>query len=133
MPTNRVSGSGRSMPSLTSTAIPSKARSVAVVLGAATWLLVGAVGAAVAQADDLLVLNGDSVALGGAHQYGLVYIDGGLNLTGDTSISADSIYIGPDAYLDTCYVDDAHQNGCTSGRSLTLSAGGPVTVAQGIN
>ncbi|MHB8695256.1 MAG: beta strand repeat-containing protein [Solirubrobacteraceae bacterium] len=121
------------MPSITPTVIPSKVRFVAVLLGAATWLLVGAVAAAVAQADDLLVLNGDSVALQGAHQYGLVYIDGALKLTGDTSISANSIYIGPDAYLDTCYVDDAHQNSCTSGRSLTLSAGGPVTVAQGID
>ena len=59
-----------------------------------------------ARADDLLVLNGDSETLSGSAQYGMVYIDGALRLAGDTldHRETSSIYIGPDAYLDTCFV-----------------------------
>ena len=40
-----------------------------------------------ASASDLLVLNGDPPAmLSGTLQYGIVYIDGELRLTGDTTI-----------------------------------------------
>jgi len=82
-----------------------------------------------AHADDLLVLNGDSETLSGSQQYGLVYIDGDLRLAGDTSISASSIYIGPDASLISCFVAGTGDNGCTAGRSLTLQSSGPLTVA----
>jgi hypothetical protein len=89
--------------------------------------------AGTAKADDLLVLNGDSETLSGSVQYGLVYIDGALRLAGDTAISASSIYIGPDAYLDTCFVAGTGDAGCTAGRSLTLRSSGPLTIATGID
>jgi hypothetical protein len=89
--------------------------------------------APVASANDLLILNGDTVTLSGNQSYGLVYIDGTLQLTGDTSITANSIYLGPDAYLDTCYVPGSGDGACTAGRSLTLSSSGPLTVATDIN
>jgi len=39
----------------------------------------------IASADDLLILNGDSVTLSGNQNYGLVYIDGGLVLAGPSA------------------------------------------------
>ena len=90
-------------------------------------------GVSAARADDLLILNGDSITLSGSHSYGLVYVDGAMRLSGDTSISATSIYIGPDAYVATCFVAGVGDNGCTSGRSLTLSSSGRLTVASGID
>ncbi len=89
--------------------------------------------ASAAQADDLLLLNGDSVTLSGTHQYGIVYVDGALRLAGDTSISAASIYFGPHTYLATCFVAGTGDNGCTAGRSLALRASGPLTIARGID
>jgi hypothetical protein len=87
-----------------------------------------------ASAADLLVLNGDPpVTLSGSVQYGLVYVDGELRLTGDTQINAASIYIGPDASIDTCYVPGSGDGQCTAGRSLTLVSAGPLTVAPAIN
>jgi hypothetical protein len=87
-----------------------------------------------ASAADLLVLNGDPPeTLSGTQQYGLVYIDGELRLTGDTTIDAASIYIGPDAEIDTCYVPGSGDGQCTGGRSLTLDSSGPLTVATGID
>ena len=86
-----------------------------------------------ARADDLLVLNGDTQTLSGTQQFGLVYIDGELQLTGDTTINASSIYIGPDASIDSCYVAGTGNDSCTAGRSLTLDSSGPLTVATGIN
>jgi hypothetical protein len=86
-----------------------------------------------ARADDLLLLNGDSATLSGNLQYGLVYIDGDLQLAGDTSITANSIYIGPDANLITCFVATVGDDGCTTGRSLSLQTTGPLTVATGID
>ena len=74
-------------------------------------------GVSAAHADDLLILNGDTIALSGSHQYGLVYVDGEMRLTGDTAISAASIYIGPNATLSTCFVAGGGDNSCTSGRS----------------
>ena len=88
-----------------------------------------------AAAGDLIILNGDTVTLSpGSYNYSFVVIDGTLRLTGNTTISASSIYFGPDAYLDTCWVPSGSsgQGGddCTAGRSLTLNAnGGPLTVA----
>src|SRR5581483_10585269 len=133
MPTSRVPDPSMLLTSPDRSVLaPRRTARLARVTVLATFPTLG-VGVSAAQGADLLVLNGDSVTLQGSNQYGLVYIDGGLRLSGDTSISASSIYIGPDAYIDTCYVDDAHQDGCTTGRSLTLSASGPVTVAQGID
>ena len=86
-----------------------------------------------ARADDLLLLSGDSVTLSGNLQYGFVYVDGDLRLAGNTSITANSIYFGPNAYLVTCFVAGTGDNGCTAGRSLTLHSGGPLTVATGID
>jgi hypothetical protein len=87
-----------------------------------------------ASAADLLILNGDPPAtLSGAQQYGIVYIDGALRLTGDTTINAASIYFGPDASIDTCYVPGTGDGQCAGGRSLTLNSSGPLTVATGID
>jgi hypothetical protein len=110
---------------------PSALRRVAIALVAASVTLL--LGASVARADDLLILNGDSVTLSGGHQYGFVYVDGDMRLTGDTSISANSIYIGPNAYLATCFVAGVGDNGCTSGRSLTLSSTGKLTLSGRID
>jgi hypothetical protein len=87
-----------------------------------------------ASAADLLVLNGDPpVTLSGSVQYGIVYVDGQVRLTGDTLISAGSIYIGPDASIDSCYVPGSGDGKCVGGRSLTLASSGPLTVAAGVD
>lgn len=89
---------------------------------------------AAASAADLLVLNGDPpVTLSGAQSYGIVYIDGELRLTGDTTIDAASIYFGPDARIDSCYVPGVGDGQCAGGRSLTLHASGPLTVTPGVD
>ncbi len=88
--------------------------------------------AGAARADDLLVLNGDTETLSGDQSFGLVYIDGDLQLTGDTTISGASIYIGPDASIDSCFVVGSGDT-CPAGRSLTLNSSGPLTVATGID
>ncbi len=111
---------------------PTRARTLLVAVLLAVTLVLG-VSAGVARADDLLVLQGDSETLSGNVQYGLVYIDGDLRLAGATTISANSIYIGPDAALITCFVVGTGDNGCTAGRSLSLHAGGSLTVATGID
>ena len=89
---------------------------------------------AAASAADLLVLNGDPpVTLSGAQSYGIVYVDGEVRLTGDTTINAGSIYFGPDAQIDTCYVPGSGDGQCVGGRSLTLHSSGPLTVATGVD
>jgi hypothetical protein len=89
---------------------------------------------AAASAADLLVLNGDPPAtLSGDESYGIVYVDGEVRLTGDTTINAGSIYFGPDARIDTCYVAGVGDGKCESGRSLTLHSAGALTVATGID
>ena len=100
------------------------------MLGCALLL---SISAASARADDLLVLNGDSETLSGAQQFGMVYIDGDLRLSGDTSITASSIYIGPDASVISCFVAGEGDDSCTAGRSLTLQSSGPLTVATPID
>lgn len=105
-------------------------RLAAICLLATVVLLFGA---GVARADDLLLLNGDSVTLSGSHQYGFVYVDGNLRLAGDTSISASSIYLGPNAYLDTCFVATVGDNGCQNGRTLVLASTGRLTISSGID
>jgi hypothetical protein len=89
---------------------------------------------AAASAADLLVLNGDpAVTLSGTQSYGIVYVDGVLRLTDSTTISAASIYFGPDAQIDTCYLLGVGDGRCVGGRSLTLHSSGPLTVATGID
>lgn len=89
---------------------------------------------AAASAADLLVLNGDpAVTLSGVQSYGIVYVDGELQLTGNTTINAASIYFGPDARIDSCYVAGAGDGQCAGGRSLTLQSSGPLTVATSID
>ncbi len=91
--------------------------------------------AATAQADDLIILNGDTyVASGGSISgYDYVYIDGILRLTGDTTISANSIYLGPDAQISTCYVPGSGDGQCTAGRSLSLQSSGPIVISNNID
>ena len=56
------------------------------------------------QADDLIQLNGDlPVTLSGGVSYGLLYLDGTVRLAGDTAITANDVFIGPDAQLQTCF------------------------------
>jgi hypothetical protein len=89
---------------------------------------------AAASAADLLVLNGDPpVTLSGTQSYGIVYVDGELRMTGDTTIDAASIYFGPDATIDSCYVPGTGDRQCAGGRSLTLHSSGPLAVATGID
>ena len=59
---------------------------------------------AIAQADDIIQLNGDRpVTLQGNYNYGLLYLDGVVRLAADTSITANDVFIGPDAALQTCW------------------------------
>ncbi len=90
---------------------------------------------AAAQAQDLIVLNGDppEVMSGTVGPYDYVYLDGTVELTGDTTITASSIYIGPDAQLSTCYVPITGDGTCTAGRSLNLQSSGPVIVSNALD
>ena len=100
----------------------------------ATVVAALAINVATASASDLLVLSGDpAVTLSGTQSYGIVYVDGELRLTGDTTIRAASIYFGPDARIDTCYVPGLGDGQCVGGRSLALQSAGPLTVASGID
>ena len=102
--------------------------------GLATVIAALALNVATASASDLLVLSGDpAVTLSGAQSYGIVYVDGELRLTGDTTIRAASIYFGPDARIDTCYVPGLGDGQCVGGRSLALQSAGPLTVATGVD
>lgn len=100
----------------------------------ATLLAALVLNVAAASAADLLVLNGDpAVTLSGTQSYGIVYVDGVLRLTDNTTINAASIYFGPDAQIDTCYLLGVGDGRCVGGRSLTLHSSGPLTVATGID
>ena len=91
------------------------------------------VAAPAANAADLLVLGGETVTLSGTNSYGFVYLDGELRITGDTTISAGSIYFGPNAALRPCFVEGSGNTACTTGRALTLRSSGALTVAPGID
>ena len=68
---------------------------------------------ALAQGADLIQLNGDPpITLQGVSNYGLLYLDGVVRLSGDTGINATDVFIGPDAQLQTCY-DIATDDGST--------------------
>jgi hypothetical protein len=89
---------------------------------------------AAAHADDLIQLNGDTpVTFAGTYSYGLLYLDGAVRLSGDTSITATDVFIGPDASLQTCYDLATAGNNCTNGRSLTITATGGVAIQPAID
>ena len=103
------------------------------MLRLAVVLLVACVGCiagpAVAQADDLIQLNGDPpVTFAGGYGYGLLYLDGTVRLNGDTSITATDVFIGPDAQFDGCA-----EVGCVNGHSLTINASGGVAISPAIS
>ncbi len=109
---------------------PRHARAVLATLVAALALLAAA---PAAHAADLLLLDGEQASISGDVNYGFVYVDGELRLTGDTSITAGSIYFGPNSGLRTCYVEGTGNGGCTAGRSLTLRSAGQLTVSSNID
>jgi hypothetical protein len=92
---------------------------------------IGLVAVPAAQADDLIQLNGDPpVTLAGGASYGLLFLDGTVRLAGDTAITANDVFIGPDAQLQGCYDPG---NNCTSGRSLSITASGGVAISPAID
>lgn len=86
-----------------------------------------------AAAADLIALDGDpAVDLSGAVAYGTVFIDTDLRLLADSSIDADTIYLGPHAGIQACFVPPSNVNGCTDGRSLALRARRTLIVTNSI-
>ena len=107
-----------------------------LALTALTAALAAAALPASAHAADLLVLQGEQATLSGGADYGIVYVDGELRLAGDTTITAGSVYIGPNAYLRTCFVPGAGSGGsdtCTAGRSLTIRSSSTLTIEPGLD
>jgi hypothetical protein len=92
-------------------------------------------------ADDLIVLDGDPAPmLQGTRTYAKVYINSTLRLTNNTVLNVDSLYIGPRAQLQSCWVPDpanpleaGDPAGCTNGRSLTIRSRGAVQIAPPIS
>src|SRR3954452_6786384 len=92
-------------------------------------------------ADDLVVLEGDPAPLlQGSHTYARVYINSTLRLIGNTSLTVDSLYIGPSAQIQSCWVPDplnptenGDPNGCVNGRSFVIHSRGPVQIAPAIS
>jgi hypothetical protein len=92
-------------------------------------------------AEDLVVLDGDPAPLlqGNLH-FARVYINSTLRLTGNTALTVDSLYIGPRAQLQSCWVPDplnpaenGDPAGCVNGRSLVIHARGAVQIAPSIS
>ena len=114
-------------------------RRLAVVLGCVLGTLAAPAGALAA--DDLVVLDGDPAPLlQGTLSYAKVYINSTLRLTGNTVLNVDSLYIGPRAQLQSCWVPDpvnpleaGDPAGCVNGRSLTVRARGTVQIAPAIS
>ena len=89
---------------------------------------------ALAQGADLIQLNGDPpITLQGINDYGLLYLDGVVRLSGDTGINATNVFIGPDAQLQTCYDSATDGNNCINGRSLGINASGGVAISPAID
>jgi hypothetical protein len=106
----------------------------ALLASLASFLLLAGPGAASASAGDLIQLNGDpTVVLNGPYAFGHVFIDGVVKLAGDTTINASDVYIGPDAQFVPCFVQGVGDNACTDGRSLTIQASGPVSLATSLD
>ncbi len=77
----------------------------------------------------LIQLSGDApLTLSGSVTYGAVYLDGELRLTADTTLTATTVYVGPDATVRTCWVDATSAETCSVGRSLTVKAQGAVWI-----
>src|SRR3954454_15634900 len=85
-----------------------------------------------AHAPDLILLNGEQGTLAGAYDFGIVYGEGELRLTGDTTISAGPVYIGPNANLRSCYVAGSGDT-CTAGRSLAIRSATTLTIEPGLD
>lgn len=95
---------------------------------AATALLAPA-----AHAVDLILLNGDPpMDISGVNNYDLVYVDNQLRLQGDTTINAQSVYLGPNSSIGPCFVGTS-SNACIVGRNLTINATGSVTISNGFS
>jgi len=92
-------------------------------------------------AEDLVVLDGDPAPLlqGNLH-FARVYINSTLRLTGNTTLTVDSLYIGPRAQIQSCWVPDplnpaenGDPAGCVNGRSLVIRSRGAVQIAPAIS
>ena len=92
-------------------------------------------------AEDLVVLDGDPAPLlQGSLTYAKVYINTTVRLTNNTVLNVDSLYIGPRAQIQSCWVPDpmnpleaGDPAGCTNGRSLTIRARGAVQITPPIS
>jgi hypothetical protein len=94
--------------------------------------LVMTAAAPAAHAEDLIALEGDPpVLLDGAREYGVVYVNTTLRLTGDTHIRAREVYIGPQTAFRPCHVPGSGDNACGNGRNLRIEATGPLRFAAG--
>ena len=110
-----------------------------VVLGCLLGTL--AAPASAVAAEDLVVLDGDPAPLlQGSLSYAKVYINTTVRLTNNTVLNVDSLYIGPRAQIQSCWVPDpanpleaGDPAGCTNGRSLTIRARGAVQITPPIS
>ena len=110
-----------------------------VVLGCVLGTLAAPAGALAAE--DLVVLDGDPAPLlQGTLTYAKVYINSTVRLTNNTVLNVDSLYIGPRAQLQSCWVPDpvnpleaGDPAGCTNGRSLTIRSRGAVQITPPIS
>ncbi len=111
---------------------------LAVLIGCLIGTLVAP--ASALAADDLVVLDGDPAPLlQGTLSYAKVYINSTLRLTGNTVLNVDSLYIGPRAQLQSCWVpapanplEAGDAAGCVNGRSLTIRSRGSVQITPAI-
>lgn len=92
-------------------------------------------GAAPGHAANLIVLDGeDPVTLSGTRQYDIVYLDADVQLDGDLNLRAQSVYIGPNATIQTCFIAPNLVNGCgTAARSLTITSETSLSIANPIS
>ena len=78
---------------------------------------------------DLILLDGDpAVELQGTNNFGIVYVDTDVRLTGDTVINGTFIYFGPNARFLQCWDTVLVANQCQNGRHLTINGVGSVTI-----
>ncbi len=92
-------------------------------------------GAAPGQAANLIVLDGeDPVTLSGTRQYDIVYLDTDVRLDGDLNLRAASVYIGPNATIQSCFAAPNDANGCGAvARSMTITADTSLSIANPIS
>ena len=92
-------------------------------------------------AEDLVVLDGDPAPLlQGNLTFARAYVNSTLRLTGNTTLNVDSLYVGPRAQIQSCWVPDPAnpaENGdpqaCTNGRTLVIRSRGAVQIAPAIS